>query len=273
MLLFHVLQPAPAGEVSTPGSCSRGSSAGRAPPTFSTVRSLPNSSSGNGSFFLTSSGREEKAASGSVMAVAGGTLKLASLASSLMAKVQNLAKAHAVQQEKKAARQDKEMQSDAPLQYEWLEFIQELPPGPPAHVMNHKAVVEAVVRIYIRGLHEVEEQLCGMKSEGDYSDGATGAGFGTARVGLLAAMATAGGSSSTLFDVLMAHYASSQSRSSGHHLQQHSGGSTCSSRNATAAVAGYQASFWQDQQGPVSRLIMSCKLYAVTDLKVAMFCR
>jgi hypothetical protein len=207
------------------------------------------------------------------MAVARGTLKLASLASSLMSKVQHLAKAHAIQEERKAARQDQEVQSDAPVQHEWLKFIQQLPLGPPAHVMNHKAVVEAIVRIYIRGLHELEAQLLGPMQEGGNSDGGvTARTYGSCRVGLLASVTSAAGSSSALFEVLMGHYAGNQSRGSGHHLQ-HGSGSTGSSTAATAAVAGYNASFWQDMQGPVARLIMSCKLYAATDLKVAMFCR
>jgi hypothetical protein len=129
------------------------------------------------------------------------------------------------------ARRDKSIQSDDPLQAEWLEFVRALlqpatparggPGGPaapqdagsgasapasaaaPKHALQLRACVEAVVRVYHRALREYEDDVIRseerqqrqqQQQQQQQQQGLGAAGLGAAPQG-------------SLFDVLMAHYA------------------------------------------------------------------
>jgi hypothetical protein len=94
-----------------------------------------------------------------------------------------------------AARQEVAIQSDAPVQPDWLCFLARLPELSVTHALHPKAVAEAIVRIYLRALHQQgerwqQEQLIRQRPAG------------------LEQQLAGGGS--TLLDVMMEHYSQQQ---------------------------------------------------------------
>jgi hypothetical protein len=164
----------------------------------------------------------------------------------MLANVQLLvgdAQARAVLQ---AARQSVGAQSNEPLQQQWLLLLAALPDAAVAQPLSAKAAAEAIVRIYARGLATLME--------------------GRQPVGAAAAMAAGlfsmSGSTQTLFDVLLSHYSPQQQ-----HQQQ-----VATSELRNLAVQPYNASLWQDANGPVTRLLVSCHGLSPSSTKVALFC-
>eukprot|EP00775_Hariotina_reticulata_P013679 gene13679-13801_t len=139
-----------------------------------------------------------------------------------------------------AARQDVAVQSDAPVQPEWLCFLARLPGLSVTHALHPKAVAEATVRIYLRALHQQGERW---QQEQHIRQGPAGL------------VQQLGGGSSTLLDVMMEHYSQQQRE------QQRS-----------SALLTYDAALWKDPEGPVCRLLLSCQSLASSNTKAALFC-
>lgn len=92
-----------------------------------------------------------------------------------------------------AARQNVGVQSDEALQSEaqWLAFLRSLPDAAVAQPLHLKAASEAILRIYMRGLSQLE---------------GPGTGLGGLQRQLGGVLGPGGGAAVTVFDLLMAHY-------------------------------------------------------------------
>jgi len=146
-----------------------------------------------------------------------GKSALAQAASHVLTTLRSLAQQQAAQQQLIAARRDKAIQSDDPVQGEWVEFVHALgAPGAGAPklvaLLQLKACSEAVVRIYHRALREVEESVVAkearlqMVARQPLHGGQQPVGSSTSCVGG-SSSSSEEGPVSCLFDVLVAHYA------------------------------------------------------------------
>ncbi|WIA29156.1 hypothetical protein OEZ86_011667 [Tetradesmus obliquus] len=160
----------------------------------------------------------------------------------------------ALQQVLADLRQEVAVQSDETQQTEWLHYVTSIQAGGTTHMLHEKAVAEAIVRIYIRALHQLEatwvHELQQRQGRPSSSRAAGSAGLDATA----AAAAGPGGGVGTLFEAMMGHYSQQQ------HSQQR-------------AWQVYDASLWKDPQGPISRLLASCQSLAGSSAKVALFCR
>jgi vacuolar-type H+-ATPase subunit I/STV1 len=86
-----------------------------------------------------------------------------------------------------AARQSVGVQSDEALPSQWLAFLRSLPDAAVAQLLHLKAASEAILRIYMRGLSQLESTPSLQRHQGWGSGGA-------------------GGGVLSVFDLLMAHY-------------------------------------------------------------------
>jgi hypothetical protein len=138
-----------------------------------------------------------------------------------------------------AARQEVAVQSDETQQIDWLRYVASFPVGGIAHQLHEKAVAEAIVRIYIRALHQLEacwvQEQQQRQGRPNSSRPVGSAGLDAAAVAAAAA-AGAGAGVSTLFEAMMGHYSQQQ--------QQH---------GQQKALQVYNASLWKDPQ--VRRLL------------------
>jgi hypothetical protein len=127
-----------------------------------------------------------------------------------------------------AARQEVAVQSDDTQQMDWLRYVTSVPAGAITHQLHEKAVAEAIMRIYIRGLHQLEaswlHELQQRQGRPNSSRPVGSAGLDPA-----AAAGVAGGVS-TLFEAMVGHY--SQQQQHGQHK----------------AWQVYDASLWKDPQ-------------------------
>jgi hypothetical protein len=155
----------------------------------------------------------------------------------------------------RAARRCVGMQSDEPQQAQWLQWLQSLPDVVVAQPLAPRAAAEAVVRVYLRGLSQLEVQGLLVQQQ-QPSPAAAAGGSGVGAVGSVSVSGS--GSMPTLFDTLMQHYA----------LPQAPG----SRQGGRLAVQAHSAALWQDPQGPITRLLVSCRGLAPTSVKVALFC-
>jgi hypothetical protein len=126
-----------------------------------------------------------------------------------------------------AARQEVAVQSDETQQMDWLRFVTSVPAGAITHQLHEKAVAEAIVRIYIRGLHQLEASWV---HELQQRQGRPNSSRPVGSAGLDPAAAGVGGGVSTLFEAMVGHY--SQQQQHGQHK----------------AWQVYDASLWKDPQ-------------------------
>lgn len=118
-----------------------------------------------------------------------------------------------------AARQHVGVQSDEAMQSQWLCFIRGLPDAAVPQPLHIKAASEAVLRIYMRGLSQLEAQSQQQRQQ------APGAAAGPGG---------SGGSVLTVFDLLMAHYTPPSALQQQHH--------------GRLSVQPYSAALWKDPQ-------------------------
>ncbi len=143
-------------------------------------------------------------------------------AGQVLAALRSVAAQRAAHQQLVAARREKAVQSDDPVQGEWLAFVGDVcgrsavrDGAPPRDGLQLRACLEAVVRVYHRALHEFEAavaeregQLCTAAARQQAAAAAT-AGQGVApgqRRRRPDAGAGEAAPASCLFDVLVAHY-------------------------------------------------------------------
>lgn len=132
-----------------------------------------------------------------------------------------------------AARQHVGVQSDEAMQSQCLRFIRGLPDAAVPQPLHLKAASEAVLRIYMRGLSQLEAQSQQQRQQAP--GGAAGLGG-------------SGGSVLTVFDLLIAHYTPPSALQ---HQQQH----------GRLSVQPYSAALWKDPQvcaGKVSFPLLGC---------------
>jgi hypothetical protein len=152
---------------------------------------------------------------------------------------------------------------------------EQAPPVPPGFIMAHRAVSEAVVRIHTRGLAEVEPELPPVATSNPAAAQLAAASrqllastlVSGAKSGLLAQDEEGSSQASeqkyTIIESITAHY----SNAPGRKLRNGRRG------GVQGGAAGFQHHHaWNDPEGPVSRLLLSCQQYFAHDLKVLMFC-
>jgi hypothetical protein len=127
-----------------------------------------------------------------------------------------------------ASRQEIAVQSDETQQMDWLRFVTSAPASAITHQLHEKAVAEAIVRIYIRGLHQLEASWV---HELQQRQGRPNSSRPVGSAGLDPAAGGVGGGVSTLFEAMVGHYSQQQ--------QQH---------GQHKAWQVYDASLWKDPQ-------------------------
>ncbi|GBF89154.1 hypothetical protein Rsub_01871 [Raphidocelis subcapitata] len=205
----------------------------------------------------------------------GGPSSAAAAASRVVAALRAVSEQRAAAAALVAARREKGVQSDDPLAAEWRAFVAALcAPGgpPPRHPLQLRACCEAVVRIYSRALRDLEESVeqreaalalaaaqqqaqAQAQAQADAAQAqeaqaqAQQGPRGTPRRG--APLPSAQLPGSCLFDVLVAHY------------------------SQDGLAAGGDTEAWRDPQGPIARLILSCRAHfaAAPGAKLAAFLR
>jgi hypothetical protein len=125
-----------------------------------------------------------------------------------------------------AARQSVGEQSDEALQSQWVAFLRAVPDAVVAQPLHLKAASEAILRMYMRGLSQLETHAL-QRQQGMLSVGSLGTG----------------GPVLTVFDLLMAHYTLPAQHAAAQH-QQH----------AQVVVMPYSAALWRDPQVGVGHL-------------------
>lgn len=146
--------------------------------------------------------------------------------------LQHVAAAAAARAELIAARQDVAVQSDEPLQAEWMRYIAAVSGSAAAtNALHQKAIAEAIVRIYVRGLHQLEATWAHELQQRQGRPGSRMSGY-AAGDGAGLASGGPGGGVSSLFETMMAHYTQQQH---GQHGQRQ-------------AWQMYDASLWKDPQ-------------------------
>lgn len=214
---------------------------------------------------------------------------LGSVVSEMLANMQSMVDQAQARAALLAARQSVGVQSDEALPSQWLAFLRGLPDAAVVQPLHLRAASEAILRIYMRGLGQLEATRSLQRQQG------WGAG---------------GGATLTVFDLLMAHYTLPTQQPQ---LQQQQQG--------RLGVQPYSAARWKDPQvcvcvfsvlvvqlkhsdacchtsgsalcqtwlstcehpclsvcvsfavqGPITRLLVSCRALAPSSVKVALFC-
>lgn len=141
-----------------------------------------------------------------------------------VASMQQLAAQATAQAQLVAARREAGVQSDEAVQTDWQRCIAQLPSGPMQHALSHKAVAEAITRIHMRALRQLEG---GGPEQVQQQQGLGWSQAGAASLPAPAQQLGCGAASSTIFDAMSAHYSS-----------QHSN---------DGDVQLYDATLWQEQ--------------------------
>lgn len=144
----------------------------------------------------------------------------------MISNLQNAAARELMRAQQFAARQDIAVQSDQ-LSSDWLHHVKSLPESVVMHALHHKAIAEAIVRIYIRALQQIELAWSQQQRQGRPGSGRHTVAAVTA--GIISASAGAGADSCTYFDCMMAHYSQQQ-------------------QGRQVSVQTYDASLWKDPQ-------------------------
>lgn len=158
--------------------------------------------------------------------------------STMIGNLQTVAAEAVARAELIASRQEVAVQSDETQQTEWLHYVTSIQAGGTTHMLHEKAVAEAIVRIYIRALHQLEatwvHELQQRQGRPSSSRAAGSAGLDATA----AAAAGPGGGVGTLFEAMMGHYSQQQ------HSQQR-------------AWQVYDASLWKDPQVRMQLAVLS----------------
>lgn len=142
--------------------------------------------------------------------------------------LQTIAEREVARADQIAARRSVAVQSDQPVAIDWLRHVTSLPTSAVAQTLHDKAIAEAIVRIYIRALHQFEAAWVIEQQQRQCRPGSS-------RGSVPGAVSVSGsgqsGDSSTLFDCMMGHYSQQQ--------QQH---------NRQVQIQAHDASLWRDPQ-------------------------
>jgi hypothetical protein len=147
--------------------------------------------------------------------------------STMIGNLQTVAAEAVARAELIAARQEVAVQSDETQQNEWLRYVTSIPAAGNTHTLHEKAVAEAIVRIYIRALHQLEAAWTHELQQRQGRPSSSHA-LGSAGLDAAAAAAGPGGGAGTLFEAMMGHYSQQQGQQ--------------------RAWQVYDASLWKDPQ-------------------------